>query len=65
MASLYKRATPSQRRILRAVWRSPLVQLWKEVASKVGPAKKSGKIERAEALIEVLRLIAELQRKQP
>lgn len=38
--------------------RSPLRQLWNEVSSMVGPAKRAGQTERAEALIDVLRAIS-------
>ena len=42
--------------------RPPLFRLWKDLAKRVGAAKRSGKLERAETLIEVLKVIAKLQR---
>lgn len=41
--------------------RSLVPQLVKWCSMRVGPAKRAGKMERAEALIEVLRQIAKLQ----
>lgn len=47
----------------RLTRRSPLPRLWKELAKQVGTAKRAGQTERAEILIEVLRLIAKEQRR--
>jgi hypothetical protein len=38
--------------------RSPLIDLWSEISKKMHGIKRSGQIERYEALVEVLRLIA-------
>lgn len=43
--------------------RSPLPAIWKQIANLVGAAKRDGEIERAEVLIEVLRIIAAAQRR--
>jgi hypothetical protein len=51
----------SERGASQVIRRSPLVRLWKEISSMVNPAKKAGQVERAETLIEVLRLIATKQ----
>lgn len=37
--------------------------LWRSISAHVGPAKKAGQTERAETLIEVLRMIAEMQKR--
>ena len=44
--------------------RSPLKSLWESVSNLAGRARKAGELERAAALVEVLRLIAAEQRKK-
>lgn len=44
--------------------RSPLIRLWKRLAYEVGAAKRAENQLRAEILIEVLKMVAELQREQ-
>jgi hypothetical protein len=41
--------------------RSPLFSLIRQIAAQIGPAKRAGRHERAQALIDVLRLIAKTQ----
>ena len=45
--------------------RSPLPALWRQLARMVGTAKRTGHAERAETLIEVLKLIASMQTPPP
>ncbi len=42
--------------------RSPLPGLWKAISAKIRPLKDAGKLEKVAALVEVLKMIAELQR---
>jgi hypothetical protein len=49
---------PSKGRVSARSRRAPLRLLWKELAVKVGKAKREGNLERAQAFIEVLRRIA-------
>ena len=42
--------------------RSPLKLLWKRLSNEVGEAKRAGRIARAAVLIDVLRIIAEMQK---
>lgn len=54
--------TRSKGRAHRA--RPPLQQLWKRISKMVGDAKRSGNHDRAQALIDVLRMIAAAQRRE-
>lgn len=42
--------------------RSPLPLLWQRISARIKPAKIAGRTDRVETLIEVCKLIAELQR---
>jgi len=42
--------------------RSPLVKLWKSIAMQVGSLRRSGQTERADAYVEVLKMVASLLR---
>ena len=54
----YRGAVPSAYR------RSPLIDLWHEIARSLRPLKDAGQIERYEALVDVLKMIAARQAKQ-
>lgn len=41
--------------------RSPLPTLWKNLAAQIRPLKEAGQIERADAFVDVLKMIAALQ----
>lgn len=42
--------------------RSPLRKLWKQLSWRAGEAKRAGQTERAETLIEILRIVAAMQK---
>ncbi len=42
--------------------RSPLMKLWKQISVQVRDLKRSGQTERAEAYIDVLKMIAKMQK---
>ncbi len=42
--------------------RSPLIRIWKELSWRVGAARKARQTERAETLVEILRVVASIQR---
>jgi hypothetical protein len=42
--------------------RSPLPALWKALAQQIGPLKAAGQYEKAAAFVEVLKMIAAIQR---
>lgn len=51
-------ANGSKRGASQVRWRTPLVLLHRALVAGVGPAKRSGQMERAEALIDVMRLLS-------
>lgn len=56
--SIAHSAKQSKRGSPQVVWRSPLRYIWKELSWRVGEAKRQGKQERVEALVEALRIVS-------
>lgn len=55
-------ATKGHRRGAISNGRSPLRSLWKTLSWKIGEAKRAGETQRAEALIEIIKVVAELRK---